>query len=233
MDFKKDALSLAKTDRRVKYRIVDTTNFLNTLNMNWPMVQNSIATFPYQNIPMLTFEDLQLAKDVFFYRVGMSTPKSATEPVTVADLDLFTSRILSISALLTQKAGLIPGGNDMIANIQTQTRIALENLKKLKTSLNGMKPTDIPLFRSDLYAVAFAGAATNFVIDPSVETAEIPQLEVGNLPAGKSMTDAIVAVIAPTPPVTTPIAIAPTPVSTALPPAQGLKFSELITTLIS
>lgn len=233
--FKKEGEKL--TDKRIRYRLVDIGNFINFINDSYPQLEYTIQIQEYSKNPSISLEDLNLVLDFFTTRVGLTSESSITDPVNATDLDMLSNRIQNIIGVVSQKAALIRGGTRMIEDYMPTIRNTLTNLANLKKNMGGMRPNDIPILRADLYYYAISAAGANFTANPETESAPIPELKLDNLPAGKSLAEKIVGTI--TKPVT-PITPVPTitvtekiipPVTTASP--TGMKFSELIQTLMS
>jgi hypothetical protein len=223
-------------DKRIQYRLVDFATTINTLNYEYPAIQNKIQTMDLTPYKMITLEDLKLVKDFFVRKVGLTAESNITDPANLADLDMFSNRLQSLYGMIQQKSTSIPNSSGTVMELGNMVRIVLENVKKLKLELPKMKPQDIPLLRIDLYITAFMGAFVNYTVEPNLENKPIPPLQVNNLPAAKSTTDAVLSVLTapvtpPTPskpatpstPVTKPVEVSPT----------SMKFSELVQTLMS
>lgn len=238
--FKKEGENLK--DRRIRTRLIDIGSFIGFLNGQYPAIQYTIETYDYRKLNMISLEDLKLVKNFAVYRVGITGESAINDSANLADIDLFSNRIQSIMGIIQQKSVTIQGASDMLVSLNSKVRIALENIRKFKLNMANLRPQDIPLLRSDLYYYAFIQAVNNFVEDPALENAEIPILEMNNLPVSKSATDAVVAAI--TSVNTPPTPSAPSSVAPAAPSAPsvssalkltptGLKFSELIQTLMA
>jgi hypothetical protein len=232
----------ATNDKRIQYRLVDFATAINTLNYQYPAIQNTIQTLDLTLYKMITLEDLKLVKTFFVRPVGLTAESSITDSANLADLDMFSSRAQSLFGMIQQKSTSVSNSAGIVGQYGNTLRIILENIKKLKLDLSKLKPQDVPLLRADLYIVACIYGSTNFTFDPNLTNKSIPPLEVNNLPAAKSTTNTIlsaltapVAAIAP--------AIAPTKPATPATPVDAtkpiettptsMKFSELIQTLMS
>lgn len=233
--FKKEGEKL--TDKRIRYRLVDIGNFINFVNDSYPQLEHTIQTQDYTQTPSVTLEDLNLVLEFFTTRVGLTSESSITDPANATDLDMLTNRIQNIVGVVAQKAALIRGGTRMFEDYMSTIRNTLTNLSNLKKNMGGMKSNDIPVLRADLYYYAISAAGTNFTSSPETESAPIPELKLDNLPAGKSLAEKIVGTITkpvtpatPVPTTTVTEKVIP-PVTTASP--TGMKFSELIQTLMS
>jgi hypothetical protein len=237
-----------KSNLKVRARVLLIANMINALNDQYPMLQNTIAMMDYTKYTMLNLEDVRYFKDFLVRRMGETAVSDVTTPVTLNDLDLFTARIQAAFAFAQQKAVMVQGGQTMLNQFGSQVQLMLQNLKKLKMDMPSLKPVDVPLLKMDLYWVAMTLSLANFVLDEQDKTAPIPALNLGNLPVPQppavALTKAVTAAIAPAPqPVasTAPIASTAAPTTatatavTGAPTAtsQGIKFSELIQTLIS
>jgi hypothetical protein len=234
--FKKEGEKL--TDKRIRYRLVDIGNFINFVNDSYPQLEFTIQTQNYAQTPSITLEDLNLVLDFFATRVGLTNESSITDPVNAIDLDMMTNRIQNIIGVVSQKAALIRGGTRMLEDYMTTMRNTLTNLANLKKNLGGMKSNDIPVLRADLYYYAISAAGTNFTASPETESAPIPELKLDNLPAGKSLAQKIVGTITQPVKSTTPTVTTTTITEKVIPPVTtasptGMKFSELIQTLMS
>ena len=225
------------TDKRIRYRLVDIGNFINFINDSYPQLEYTIQIQDYKQNPSVTLEDLNLVLDFFTTRVGLTGESSITDPTNISDLDMLTSRIQNITGVISQKAALIRGGTRMVEDYMPTIRNTLTSLSDLKKNLGGMKLNDIPVLRADLYYYAISAAGANFTVNPETESAPIPELRLDNLPAGKSLAAKIVGTITkPVTPATAVTTIAVTekvipPITTASP--TGMKFSELVKTLMS
>jgi hypothetical protein len=229
-------------DKRVQLRLVDIGYFINLLNDQYPAVQYFIESFDYKKYPSIALEDLQLIKQIITYNVGIISESKINAPADIADIDLVSNRIKSFIGILQQKAIMVQGAAQLMTDFNNSSRLALENLKKLKLNMPNLKPEDIPLLKADMYYYAFIRASSNFVIDPSLDMLNVPELRLDNLPAAKSATAAIVAAIAPkvvpqptVAPATVaqPSIVAPTAAPTQPKTPTGLKFSELVQTLMA
>jgi hypothetical protein len=238
-------------DKRIQYRLVDIGDAINNLNYQYPAIQNTILTMDYAQFQSISLEDVKLIKDFFVRTVGLTAESSILESANLADLDMFSNRLQSVFRILQQKAAGVRNSSAMLGQIGNTVRIVLENIKKLKLDLPKMKSADVPVLRADLYVYAYMSAASNFTIDPNLATKSIPKLEMDNLPGAKSTADAILSILTKTPTVAEKVA-APVPVPSSVPssapvPAPtrstapttaattptGMKFSELIQTLMS
>lgn len=222
-------------DKRIQYRLADFATAINTLNYQYPAIQNTIQTMDLAPYKMITLEDLKLVKDFFARPVGLTSESNITDPANLADLDMFSNRAQSLFGMIQQKATSVSNSAGTVGEYGNKLRIILENIRKLKLDLSKMKPQDVPLLRADLYSVACIYASTNFTFDPNLTNKPVPQLEVGNLPAAKSTTNAILSALtapaapaAPSKPVASTTATKPADVS-----PTSMKFSELIQTLMS
>ena len=230
-------------DKRIQYRLVDLGDAINNLNYQYPAIQNTIKTMDYTQFQMISLEDLKLVKDFCARTVGLTAESSIIDPANLADLDMFSNRLQSLFGMIQQKAAGVRNSVATVGQMGNSVRIVLENIKKLKLDLPKMKPTDIPVLRADLYIYTFMGAGNNFTVDPNLAMKPVPTLEMDNLPGAKSTANTILSAIVSTPAVA---AKAATPTASAVPapaaPAAvtavastptGMKFSELIQTLMS
>lgn len=240
-----------KKNLRIRARVLLMANMINALNDQYPMLQNAVANMDYSKYPMLTLEDVRYVKDFLVRRMGETAVSDVSTPVTLNDLDLFTARIQAAFAFAQQKAVMVQGGQTMLNQFGSRVQLMLQNLKKLKMDMPSLKPVDVPLLKMDLYWVAMTLALANFVLDEQDKTAPIPALNLGNLPVPKppavALAQAVAAATAPAPVAPQPVASTAPIASTAAPTqttaaavmgaptatSQGLKFSELIQTLIS
>jgi hypothetical protein len=237
-----------KTNLKVRARVLLMANMINALNDQYPMLQNAVAMMDYTKYTMINLEDVRYFKDFLVRRMGETAVSDVTTPVTLNDLDLFTARIQAAFAFAQQKAVMVQGGQTMLNQFGSKVQLMLQNLKKLKMDMPSLKPVDVPLLKMDLYWVAMTLSLANFVLDEKDKTVPIPALNLGNLPVPQppavALTKAVAAATAPGPqPVasTAPIASTAAPTQTTAaavmgaPTAtsQGMKFSELIQTLIS
>lgn len=240
-----------KKNLKLRARVLLMANMINALNDQYPMLQNTVASMDYSKYPMLTLEDVRYVKDFLVRRMGETAVSDVATPVTLNDLDLFTARIQAAFAFAQQKAASVQGGQTMLNQFGSKVQLMLQNLKKLKMDMPSLKPVDVPLLKMDQYWVAMTLAVANFVFDEQDRTAPIPSLNLGNLPVPKPPAVALAQAVAAA---TAPAAAAPQPVASTAPiastaaPTQttaaavmgaptatssGLKFSELIQTLIS
>jgi hypothetical protein len=237
-----------KSNLKIRARVLLMANMINALNDQYPMLQNAVAMMDYTKYTMINLEDVRYFKDFLVRRMGETAVSDVTTPVTLNDLDLFTARIQAAFAFAQQRAVMVQGGQTMLNQFGSKVQLMLQNLKKLKMDMPSLKPVDVPLLKMDLYWVAMTLALANFVLDEQDKTAPIPALNLGNLPVPQppavALTKAVAAATAPGPqPVasTAPIASTAAPTQTTAaavmgaPTAtsQGMKFSELIQTLIS
>jgi hypothetical protein len=228
-------------DKRIQLRLVDIGYFINLLNDQYPTIQYFIESFDYKRYPSITLEDLKLVKQIMTYNIGIISESKINEPANIADIDLLSNRIKTFIGILQQKAVMVQGAAQLLTDFNNSSRLALENLKKLKLNMPNLKPEDIPLLKADMYYYAFIRSSSNFVIDPSLDMLNVPELRLDNLPAAKSVTAAIVAAISPPTPAPAPTATASTPTIAPTTPAAttapktpvGLKFSELVQTLMA
>jgi hypothetical protein len=229
------------TDKRIRYRLVDIGNFINYLNESYPQLEYTIQNQDYKLNPSITLEDLNLILEFFTTRVGLTGESSITDPANAADLDRLSNRILNIIQVIQQKAALVQGGTRMVQDYLMGAGFLLIGISDLKKNLGAMKPSDIPILRADLYYYAITAAGGGFTSDAATETAPIPELKLNNLPAGKTLAEKVVSTI--TSPIT-PVSITPPTVTTTtvtekvIPPITtasptGMKFSELVKTLMS
>lgn len=234
--FKKEGEN--STDRRIRYRLVDIGNFINFINDSYPQLEYTIQIQDYKQNPSVTLEDLNLVLDFFTTRVGLTGESSITDPANASDLDMLSSRIQNITGVISQKAALIRGGTRMVEDYMPTIRNTVTSLSNLKKNLGGMKLNDIPILRADLYYYAASGAAANFTLSPETEFAPIPELRLGNLPAGKSLAAKIVGTITKPAVIELPAVTTTTVTEKVIPPITtasptGMKFSELVKTLMS
>lgn len=230
-------------DKRIQYRLVDLGDAINNLNYQYPAIQNTIKTMDYTQFQMISLEDLKLLKDFCVRTVGLTVESNITDPANLADLDMFSNRLRSLFGMIQQKSAGVRNASAFVGQMGDTVRIVLENMNKLKLDLPKMKATDIPVLRADLYFYAFTGASNNFTLDPNLSMKPMPKLEMDNLPGAKSTADKILSVITTTPVVAEKV-VAPVPTTASSAPAPaaativattptGMKFSELIQTLMS
>lgn len=223
------------TDIRVKYRLISLTELLNGLNDFYPGLEYNIQQFDYSKVPPgITLSEVNTVKDFLTRRVGAVASSNILAPADLTDVDLLSNRLQATFDYIQQRAKLanIPLPPD--ANIQTRT--LRENLKKLKLDLPNLKAADINLLKIDQYIPALFMAASNFALPPDAASTSVPTLNIGNLPNTttqfKMLTAPVAEITQPTtPPATGSPAAGPTTSTITTP--SGLKFSELIQTLLS
>jgi hypothetical protein len=222
------------TDVRVKYRLIALTELLNGLNDFYPGLEYNIQQFDYSKVPpAVTLSELNTVKDFLTRRVGAVASTNILAPADLTDVDLLSNRLQATFDYVQQKAKLANMPLPPDAGIQVRT--IRENLKKLKLDLPNLKPADINLLKIDQYVPALFMATSNFAIPPGTDSAPIPTLTIGNLPNTTTQFKMLTAPVAEITQPTTPPATAPTPTpsTTTLTTPSGLKFSELIQTLLS
>ena len=222
-------------DIRVKYRLIALTELLNGLNDFYPGLEYNIQQFDYNKVPpAITLSELNTAKDFLTRRVGAVASTNILAPADLTDVDLLSNRLQAIFDYVEQKAKLANMPLPPDAGIQVRT--IRENLKKLKLDLPNLKPADINLLKIDQYVPALFMATSNFAIPPGTDSAPIPTLNIGNLPNTttqfKILTGPVAEITQPTQPTSTGSPAAG-PVTPAITTPSGLKFSELIQTLLS
>lgn len=223
-------------DKRIKYRLVDIGNLINLVNLQYPEIQYKIETYNYSSVQMISLEDLNLIKDFLLAPIGIQTPKIITDSVDISDLDIFTRRFQSLVGILQQKLAFVQGSSGLVNQMNQFAQSILTNMRKLKLDLPTLKPQDIPVLKIDLFYYVLSFAASNFIYSEETMNSSIPVLQLGNLPAAKSITTQIVKIISPPAPSQAP-APAPTPSAPVAPVAPttptGMKFSELVKSLMS
>lgn len=226
-------------DVRVKYRLIALTELLNGLNDFYPGLEYNIQQFDYSKIPpAFTFSEVNTIKDFLTRRVGAVASSNILAPADLTDVDLLSNRLQAMFDFLVQKAKLANIPID--PNFSIQIREMREKLKKLKLDLPNLKAQDINLLKVDTYIPALLLAAGNFSISPEAATATIPTLNIGNLPNTttqfKMLAAPVAEIVSPVAPTSTSTST-PTPATGPMTPAittpSGLKFSELIQTLLS
>jgi hypothetical protein len=230
-------------DKRIKYRLVDIGNLINLVNLQYPEIQYKIETYNYSSVQMISLEDLKLIKDFLLAPIGIQTPKMITDSIDISDLDIFTRRFQSLVGILQQKLAFVQGSSSLVNQMNQFAQSILTNMRKLKLDLPTLKPQDIPVLKIDLFYYVLSFAASNFIYSEETMNSSIPVLQLGNLPAGKSITSKIINAVTPTAPTaptapTTPTApTAPTAPTTPTAPIPstptGMKFSELVKTLMT
>jgi hypothetical protein len=230
---KKDYTNDTKKDRRVLYRLVDIGAFINTINSQYSQAEYMIENANYELYKTIFLEDLKLVKDFLFYRVGI-TGGSSNEPANLADLDTLTNRIRFISGIIQQKAVNVQGSSKLLGELNTYINKILQSIIKLKKNFSLYKPADIPLLRSDLYLTGLLMAGSNFIEDPKLKLDKIPELELNNLPGGKNTTQLISSAVSNTPKKVeaTPSSVVTDVAAKSSTSADGLKFSELVRSLM-
>lgn len=219
-------------DVRVKYRLIALTELLNGLNDQYPGIEYNIQQYDYSKLsPAITLSELNTMKDFLTRRVGAVASTDILAPADLTDLDLLSNRLQATFDYVQQKAKLtnIPISSDY----GVQVRTIRENLKKLKLDLPNLKPADINLLKIDQYVPALFMATSNFAIPPGTDSAPIPTLNIGNLPNTTTQFKMLTAPVAEITQPTTPTSSAAGPATPAITTPSGLKFSELIQTLIS
>jgi hypothetical protein len=219
-------------DVRVKYRLIALTELLNGLNDQYPGIEYNIQQYDYSKLsPAITLSELNTMKDFLTRRVGAVASTDILAPADLTDLDLLSNRLQATFDYVQQKAKLtnIPISSDY----GVQVRTIRENLKKLKLDLPNLKPVDINLLKIDQYVPALFMATSNFAIPPGTDSAPIPTLNIGNLPNTTTQFKLLAAPVAEITQPTTPTSSAAGPATPAITTPSGLKFSELIQTLIS
>lgn len=223
------------TDNRIKFRLQSLTLLLNQLNDFYPGLEYNIQQYDYSKIPSaITLSELNTVKDFLTRRVGAVASPNILAPADLTDLDLFSNRLQATFDFILQKLKLANFPAPTQLGLQVQT--IRENLKKLKLDWPNLKPQDINLLKIDQYIPALVIAEKNFAMPPDVQNMPIPPLAISNLPNATSQFKMLMV-----PPTVTPTVIAPTTSPTPLPSAtpiavsspSGLKFSELVQTLLS
>jgi hypothetical protein len=219
------------SDPRIRYRLIDIGYLINQINTEYPGIMNRVATYDYSTVSKIGLEDLRLIKDMLVKKVGIHQGAILTVPADLADLDMLSNRIRSIQAFIQQKALMILNSSGILGTFNTYVNTTLQNLRKLKADYGSMSQNDIPLLACDLYWYAILRSNANFLDDPTVSTKEIPNLEINNLPGTKSTTSLFGNV-------TTNLSDTPSTTSTSNKSAvastsTGMKFSELVQSLIS
>lgn len=222
-------------DIRVKYRLVALTELLNGLNDFYPGLEYTIQQFDYSKLsPSITLSEVNTVRDFLTRRVGAVASTNILAPADLTDVDLLSNRLQATFDYVQQKAKLanIP----LSADLGIQVRTIRENLKKLKLDLPNLKPADINLLKIDQYVPALFMATSNFAIPPGTDSTPIPTLNIGNLPNTttqfKMLTAPVAEITQPTTPSST-VSSAAGPVTTQITTPSGLKFSELVQTLLS
>lgn len=226
------------TDVRIKYRLVALTELLNGLNDFYPGLEYNIQQFDYSKfLPAVTLSELNTVKDFLTRRVGAVASTNILAPADLTDVDLLSNRLQATFDYVQQKAILANMPLPPDAGIQVRT--IRENLKKLKLDLPNLKPADINLLKIDQYIPALFMATSNFAIPPGTDSAPIPTLNIGNLPNTttqfKMLTAPVAEITQPTQPTTPSTTGSPAagPSTSTITTPSGLKFSELIQTLLS
>ena len=230
--------ALNSKDPRVRFRLQSIAKDINALNDQYPAIEYNIEQFDYTKIPALSLEDLTIVKEFATRTVGINYASDITTPANEADIDTLGNRLQSLIGIALQKAPLL--GIPTPPNIQTSFSQLRSNLNKLKANLPTMKPTDVPLFKGDFYDFAIPFAIANFV-PPSDAASYGIDIRTDNLPKPKTATEIVSTAIGMAPsapaPALAPAAATPTapPVSTqmVLSRDSGMKFSELIKTLMT
>lgn len=225
------------TDIRIKYRLFALTEILNGFNDFYPGLEYTIQQYDYSKIPpAITVSELNTVKDFLTRRVGAVASTNILAPADLTDLDLFSNRLQATFDYIQQKAKL--AGIPIAPENTNEVRTIRENLKKLKLDLPNLKPTDINLLKIDQYLPAIFIASENFAMPPGIDTIPLSPLNIGNLPNTttqfKMLAAPVAEIVSPVAPTSTPT---PTPAGPSTPSTvatpSGLKFSELIQTLLS
>jgi len=210
-----------KTDA-IKLRLVFYTGALNYFNDIYKRFAE--WTFP----PNLTLDDVRLVKQFILYTLSPVYISSTQTPATDADLRLFSSRLQGITARIQARLPLLFNVNDTkmyIDQLNSHQKIILSNVNGLMAKIGRMKPADVPLFKTDRYLFVAGFARLNFVIDPSIlDQPMTPTIDA--LPMSNTVATGVTTILQPSTVLPTP-----TPTSQTLP--SGLKFSELIKSLMS
>lgn len=228
-------------DVRIKYRLIALTELLNGLNDFYPGLEFAIQQYDYSKVPpAISVSELNTLKEFLTRRVGAVASSNILAPADLTDVDLLSNRLQTFYDYIVQKGKLTNMPID--PNFGTEVRTIRENLKKLKLDLPNLKAQDINLLKVDTYIPALAFASNNFSITPGVAEVQIPTLNIGNLPNTTTQfkllaapVAEVVSPVAPTsPPTPTPVPSMPTATSsTPLTTPSGIKFSELVQTLLS
>jgi hypothetical protein len=225
-------------DVRVKYRLIALTELLNGLNDFYPGLEYNNQQFDYSKVPTsVTLSELNVVKDFLTRRVGAVANTNILAPADLTDIDLLSNRLQATFDFIQQRAKLL--NMPVPPEVGIQIRTMRENLKKLKLDLPNLKPQDINLLKIDQYIPALFLTSSNFAIPPDTASAPIPTLNISNLPNAttqfKMLAAPVAEIVQPT--VTSTPAPPPTPTLAPAPPTMqtqsGLKFSELIQTLLS
>jgi hypothetical protein len=171
-------------DPRIRYRLLDMGNFITLINDQYPQYQYMIDTYSYARLTSISLEEVKLVTTFLTQRIGVYGAANPTS-ADLNDIDTFSSRIKSMMGMIEQKAALVQGSSVYMATVRTEVLKILDNLVKLKQRYTNINKTDIPLLKSDQYWYALIASSVNFVIDRSLLTLEISELELGNLPGGK------------------------------------------------
>lgn len=210
-----------KTDA-IKLRLVFYTGVLNFFNDLYKRFAE--LSLP----PNLTLDDVRLVKQFILYTLSPVYISSIQTPATDADLRLFSSRLQAISARIQARLPLLFNVTDTaiwIDQLNSHQKIILSNVNGLMAKILRMKPSDVPLFKTDRYLFVAGFARLNFVIDPSIlDQPMTPNIDA--LPMSNTVTTGVATILQPS-------TVLPTPTTTPQPLPSGLKFSELIKSLMS
>ncbi len=241
LDMYKKLKDLNSNDSRVVYRVKQMAKDLNDLNSQYPAYVYTINQYPFANYPGVTLEDVKIVKDYMMNRVAINFGTNLAKPADLVDLDQYSNRTRGVAEFVKNKAKLV--GVALPMDFEQQVQGILTNVLQLKQRFPSLKPSDIPVLKSDIYYFMMQFAKNNFIPVASVQSAPTHEVVTTNLPTPTIRLTELVMTPPPAPapvqaapvqaaPVPAP-APAPAPVQAAPAPAQGMKFSELIQSLLS
>lgn len=213
---------------------------INQMNQDYPTIEDTIQGFPFESVSMISEDDIKILKDFIVRTAGQVDPQKPLEPVTVADIDLFINRLLSLSLLIQNKTKLLPNEiKEGIRTIQTsfETTVAevIKNTRELKQSLGSMKPANIPVLKRFSYVYVFMLAQSKYVWSPEVTNKPTGPIQTHNLPLPKSaiqeLKDTLQQQNAVALPSATPSICPPQAKACPVPP-KGKKYSETVRDLL-
>lgn len=232
-------LELKSKDSRVTNSLKQLAEEINTMNRDYPTMQEQIQSFPYAQFPMIKKEDILLLKNTLLRTVGEPNSTKPIEPATKPQLELFIARLRAFQQVLKNKFALLP--RETRTSYQTQftnlNKMIDESIKyttDYSKVIGSADPTKIPVLGRMNYFYMIPFSASNFIWPPELATKSTGPIQTNNLPIPKTGLKGLAKSLQEQ---TTVAASGKAPICPSCPPQrpippEGKKYSETIRDLL-
>lgn len=182
---------LKSKDSRVEKILKQLSEEINTMNREYPSLQEQIQKFPYTQFPMIKKEDIVLLKNTMLRTIGEPNSTKPIEPATKPQLELFVARIRAFQQVLKNKFAFFP--RETRNSLQTQfmnlNKMFDESIKyttDYTKVIGSADPTKVQILDRMNYFYMIPFSASNFIWPPELASKPTGPIQTNNLPIPKT-----------------------------------------------